>query len=281
MTVRTHCMLIGLVVLAALTPGCTVNPATGEREFIVISQEEEIALGNQAAPEFEKEFGGLVPNDRLQQYVRQVGQAVAAEAERKIDYQFALLNSDVPNAFALPGGKVYVTAGLMSLMSNERQLAAVLGHEVGHVAALHNVKGLQRQMGAAVLAGLAADALGGKSGQAAEVAVKVVGGMLNLRYSRSDEYQADDLGIRYMTRAGYSPWGMPELLTALESLSGSDGGGLPEIFQTHPYGDKRVKRAQEIISKDHGSFSASAPDPHAGRFGQMRSLLPASSRASQ
>ena len=274
---RTHTYRAAIaLLLPALMAGCTTNPATGAREFIIISQEEEMAIGKEAAPQFEKEFGGEVPNDALQQYVRRIGQSLAAVAERKIAYEFALLNSDVPNAFALPGGKVYVTSGLMAAMTNERQLAAVLGHEIGHVCALHNVKGLQRQLGAELLAKLAAEALGGKTGQAAEVGVKVAGGMMTLKYSRNDEYQADQLGVRYMSKAGYNPYGMVELLTVLHNMSESGSGGLPEFFQTHPLTDKRIEAARETIQKEHRQFSPSAADPHARQFLEARKLLPAS-----
>jgi predicted Zn-dependent protease len=273
MKARKRTLLIGLLALSAAVAGCAVNPATGKREFIIISPEQEIAIGNEAAPQFEGEFGGKVPSEKLQQYVREIGRSVSETAERKIAYEFSLLNSDVPNAFALPGGKVYVTAGLMAIMTNERELAAVLGHEVGHVTALHNVKGLQRQLGAELLAQIAADVVGGKGGQAAGAATKIVGGIMALRYSRDDEYQADELGVRYMTKAGYSPWGMVELLTALNELSGSGSGGLPEIFQTHPPSQKRVERAREIIRKEHTGFQAAEPDPHGERFREMRDLL--------
>jgi len=271
MTATRHHVLLWLLVTSLLPLGCMTNPATGERELIIISQEQEIALGVEAAPQFEAEFGGKVANDSLQAYVRQVGQSVADVAERKMPYEFGLLDSNVPNAFALPGGKVYITSGLMAAMTGERQLAAVLGHEVGHVAALHNVKGLQRQLGAQVLAELAAEAIGGKSGQAAEAAAKIVGGVINLRYSREDEYQADDLGIRYMTKASYSPWGMVELLTTLETMS--ESGGTPEFFRTHPLTDKRIERARSKVQDEHGEFKPSASDPQANRFLKMRKLL--------
>jgi len=269
---RQGALLTAPLLLLAALGGCEVNPATGEKELILISQEQEIAMGEQAAPEFADQFGGEVRDSTVQQYVRNVGQAVAEVADRKMPYEFTLLNSDVPNAFALPGGKVFVTAGLVSVMTNERQLAAVLGHEIGHVCAKHNVKGLQRQMGAEILASIAASAVGGEAGKAAEVGAKVAGGIINLRYSRKDEYQADELGIRYMSRAGYSPWGMVELLRRLEELR-SSGGTLPEFFQTHPDVDKRIDRAQEIVRRNYAGYSAEGPDPHLGRFVEMRDLL--------
>jgi predicted Zn-dependent protease len=266
----------GVLCLSVGLAGCAINPATGERQLRLISTAEEIAIGQEAAPQFEKEFDGKVPSETLQGYVRRVGAAVARASDRKeVPYEYALLASDVPNAFALPGGKVYVTAGLMRRMTNERQLAAVLGHETGHVAALHNVSALQRQMGASLLAEIAGAVLGGAKGEAAKAGAKVVAGMVNLRYSRGDEYQADMLGIRYMTEAGYSPWGMVELLARLQELSGSEPGSLGEMFQTHPLTSKRIEQArQEILSKpEYRKHSASASDPKAGQFMKMRKML--------
>ena len=188
-------------------------------------------------------------------------------------YEFRLVASDVPNAFALPGGKVFLTAGLMSRMSNERQLAAVLGHEVGHVAALHNVKGMQRQMGAQTLVMIAGHLAGEDKETIAKDVASVVANMATLNYSRDDEYQADQLGIRYMTKAGYNPHGMVELLTVLKGLSESEGSWLEEMFQTHPLTPKRISDAGKIIEAEHPGYSVNAADPNADRFLQMRKLL--------
>ena len=268
-----------LMLLYAAGAGCVTSPATGKKMLVVISREQEIAIGEQAAPQFEKEFGGRVANARLQKYVAEVGSRLAAVCEREMPYRFALLSSDVPNAFALPGGKIYLTAGLMRRMSNERQLAAVLGHETGHVADLHNVRALQRQMGAALLADLVGAIVEGKGGQAAEAAAKIAAGVANLHYSREDEYTADELGIRYMTRAGYNPWGMVELLTTLSRLSQSEPGDFGEMFQTHPLTSKRIERARSIIQAEHSEFSPGSADPNAARFLRMRALLISTLRA--
>jgi len=270
---------IALVLLSVVAGGCATSPATGRKVLLVISREQEIAIGEQAAPEFEKEFGGRVANRRLQEYVAGIGSKLASVCEREMPYEFALLNSDVPNAFALPGGKIYLTAGLMRRMNSERELAAVLGHETGHVADLHNVRGLQRQMGAALLADLVGAIVGGKGGQAAEAAAKIAAGIANLHYSREDEYIADELGIRYMTRAGYNPWGVVELLTTLARLSESDPGDFGEMFQTHPLTSKRIDRARSIIRAKHGDFSPDSADPNARRFLRMRALLISTLRA--
>ncbi|MCK4601984.1 MAG: M48 family metalloprotease [Phycisphaerae bacterium] len=270
-----HLILSSLVLLAIVAPGCSRNPVTGEREFVFISPAQEIAIGNEAAPQFEDEFGGKVPNEALQAYVRSVGERVAAVSDRQMPYEYALLASNVPNAFALPGGKIYVTAGLMSRMAGERELAAVLGHETGHVAARHNVKQLQQSVGWSVLIRVAGYAAGEDKREAAETIAKVVAGMTQLKYSRGDEYEADETGIKYMAEAGYNPWGMVELLTSLKNLSDSEPGTFGEMFQTHPLTSKRIDKAREIIEDEdkYEDFSPTSPDPRAGRFLEMRALL--------
>lgn len=262
-----------LLILPILALGCSINPVTGKKEFILISTEQEIAIGAEAAPEFEKEFGGKVPNQKLQSYVRAVGQKVSALSDRSMPYEFALLSSDVPNAFALPGGKIYITAGLMRRMTNERQLAAVLGHETGHVAAKHNVKGLQRQVGAAILVEVAVAILEGEAGQKAGKVTEIVTSLANLKYSREDEYQSDTLGIKYAAKAGYNPWGMVELLEVLRALSGADPGLFGDMFDSHPLTQKRVERAKDIIRQSYSTYSQRSPDPGAKQFLEMRTLL--------
>lgn len=270
-----RCSIIKMLVLmvtvsgiVGVLGGCSRNPVTGEQELSLISREQEIAMGREAAPQLEDEFGGKVPDDQLQSYVNQVGLAVAAKSDRDMPYDFTLVRSDVPNAFALPGGKIFITAGLMVRMENERQLAAVLAHEVSHVAAKHNVKGLQRQMGAAVLVEVAGAVISGDAGTAAKWGAKIATNMMNLKYSRNDEYQADAVGISYMKRAGYHPQGMVELLTVLYNLSETEPGSLTEMFQTHPLTSKRIEQAQELIVND-----PPAPDPHASRFLTYRQRL--------
>jgi len=266
---RIMILLIGVVGVA----GCTRNPATGKRQLILISRDQEIAMGNQAAGEFEKEFGGKVPNSRLQAYVRSVGRKLAEVSDRPMPYEFTLVASKVPNAFALPGGRIFVTAGLMSRMENERELAAVLAHETAHVAAMHNVQALQRQVGAGLLIELAGWAAGQDKQKVAEAAAEIVTGMVGLKYSRKEEYQADEYGIRYMVRAGYNPYGMIELLTTLKNLSDTEGGTLSEMFRTHPLTQNRIDRAAGHISRDYKAYSPNRRDPHATVFKRHRRAL--------
>ena len=264
---------IVLILLAVFSLGCSRSVVTGKKEFIAISTEEEIAMGQQSGPEFEKEFGDKVPNDRLQEYLQSVGGRLASVSDRAMPYEFSLLSSDTPNAFALPGGKIYVTVGLFKNMTNERQLAAVLGHEVVHVADKHSVKGLQRQMGAEILAELAGAAVGGEKAQTAEAAAKITTGMVNLKYDRGMESEADAYGVKYMVRAGYNPWGMVELLETLQSLSNSNPGLFGDLFATHPLTETRIKEARQIVQSQYAKFSPQTPDPHSQEFMKMRGLL--------
>jgi len=259
--------------LAAVQAGCSVNPVTGKRELIFIPESQEIAMGVQAAPQFEKEFGGTVPNDRLQGYIQELGKKIAAVSDRQMPWDFALVGSKTPNAFALPGGKVFVTAGLFGSLANERQLAAVLGHEIGHVCAKHNVKGLQRQMTAEVFASVAGKLAGDKA-EAAEAAAKIAGNMAVMKYSRDDEYQADALGVKYMEKAGFNPWGMVETLEFLLKLGGSEPSKFEEMFQTHPLTSARVKQAKDKVSAEYPAYKPTQGDARAEIFAEMRRLLP-------
>ena len=264
-------LAVALLLVAGAAAGCSVNPVTGKSQFIFISESQEIAMGQQAAPGFVKEFEGEVPDVTLQAYVQQVGQKTAVVSDRpELPYKYRLVKSKIPNAFALPGGEIFVTAGLMALMDDERQLAAVLGHETGHCCAKHNVLGMQREMGVSVLVEIAARATGESA--AGDVA-KVVGSVVNLKYSRDDEYQADQSGIKYMAKAGYNPWGMIELLTILLNLSESEPGMLGEMLQTHPLSSKRIAGAKATIEKNHPAHRQTAPDPNRARFAAMKARL--------
>jgi predicted Zn-dependent protease len=260
----------GLVALPVLAGGCVTNPATGGTDVVFISEGQEVAMGREAAPQFEKEFGGQVTDPTLQSYVKGIGLRVAAVSDRKMEYDYTLVASKVPNAFALPGGKIFLTAGLMARMTNERQLAAVLGHETAHVSALHNVKGMQNQIGAEVLVGLGTKIAGG--GDITQSVGKVVGTMATLKYSRNYEYEADKYGIKYMALSGYNPYGMVELLTVLLNLS-QEGSSLGEMFASHPLSSKRVDEARQIIEENHPAARATDRDPGEARFQQMRKLL--------
>jgi predicted Zn-dependent protease len=239
--------------MAAAPLACQLVPTTGERAFIVLTWDQEMALGSEAAPELEKEFGGPLDNLPVQAYVRTVGQRVAASAKHpdlpQLPYQFTVLNSDVVNAFALPGGPVYITRGLLENLKTEGQLAAVLAHEITHINSRHGSQQISRQMGIQVLLAAAAAAAGrsesgAKMATQAEDLAKVVVGLINLKYSRGMESEADHFGLDYLAASGYDPREMVNLLNVFVSMGGARA---PELLSTHPNPETRVGAVEEMI----------------------------------
>ncbi|MFW6336144.1 MAG: M48 family metalloprotease, partial [Phycisphaeraceae bacterium] len=251
---RPALLLAALLVLPPLAPlgGCATNPATGEKQLQVLSKEEEISIGEDAAPKFLKEGGGEIPDEQIQKYVSDLGARLAAVSERPdLPWAFYTLDSAVINAFALPGGKVFVSRGLMEKMDNEAQLAGVLGHEVGHVTAKH----INDRMAQALGISVATAAIGVAAQVSEEEWVRVlgagvgVGGQLfALKFSRSDELQADALGVRYMSQIDYNPVGQLQLMQILKRASG--GGGI-ELLQTHPLPSTRIDRLENLIGEKY------------------------------
>lgn len=235
--------------------GCARNPVTGKRELMIISEAAEQSIGAGAAPGIEAQFDGAYEDPVLTAYVNEVGQHLARVSHRPgIPYQYTVLNTSTPNAFALPGGYIYVTRGLLVRMQNEAQLAAVLGHETGHVTARHGAKHLQTAIGAAlILQGIQlydASRHQGKTRSEVATAVAVgsaVFGLVQLGYSRSDEYEADRLGTEYAYKAQYNPLGMVQLLQVLQQAGGGDGSSLEEFFSTHPLNRKRIDEVRKEI----------------------------------
>ncbi len=274
MRTRATVAFVAIGLVAAASAGCAVNPATGQRQLSLISETQEVQLGTEAAPEFEKEFGGPVAEPRLQAYVKQLGAKLAAVGDRPgLPWEFTLLASDVPNAFALPGGKIFVTAGLFRHFTNERQLAAVIGHEIGHVTARHSVNQMQQKMGADVLVKILGQMAGDRA-SAVQAGSTVAANMVLLKYSRGDESQADGLGVKYMEKAGYNPWGMVEMLEILGKLGGEEKSRLEAMFLTHPLTSDRINDARSQVSTDYKRYSPEQPDPNAASFVAMRRLLP-------
>jgi len=265
-----------LICLALLTGlgsflGCAVNPATGKNDLILISDASERSMGERSAPDFEKEFEGRHPNIHLQGYIHQIGSELAKASDRTIPHQFVLLNSEIPNAFALPGGKIYITAGMMRAVENEMQLAAVLAHEIAHIAARHNIKALQRQMGASVLVNIVSRLENvDTSGQ---MVAELVTNLTYLRYSRKDEHEADLLGANYLIKAGMDPWGMIEMLQVLERLSPSESQGGITLFRTHPLTSDRIKQAEKVVLSEFGPAYANRSSDRNTQFHSMKKLL--------
>ncbi len=237
-------MLLGLGLLAV---GCSINPATGKRQLTLVSESQEREMGRQYDQQIVQQLGAYEDPD-LQAYVQGLGKRLAASSERPdLPWSFRVVDDPVVNAFALPGGYIYVTRGIMAHLNSEAELAAVVGHEIGHVTARHSVNQMSKaqlaQLGLGVGAILAPERMDSFGGL-----LQTGVGLLFLKYSRDDERQADDLGLRYLMRGGYNPWPMAEVFGLLEAVSASGGGGrAPGWLATHPAPENRREWAQRAI----------------------------------
>lgn len=234
------------------------NPVTGETQYVSLSPEQEIALGLQAAPEMAQQFGGLAPDPEAQALVDRVGDRIvhgSAAKETPYRYEFHLLgDEETINAFALPGGQIFITAALARRFETEGQLAGVLGHEIGHVVARHGAEHLAKAQltqglaGAAVIA--AYDPERPQSSQQAAMIAAAIGQLINMRFGREDELESDRLGVRFLGDAGYDPRAMVRVMEILASAS-EGGAQPPEFFSTHPNPDRRIERIQAAIAELH------------------------------
>jgi predicted Zn-dependent protease len=229
------------------------NPITGETQRVQLTPQQEVVLGQQARGEMVAQFGGLYQDEALQAYINRVGQEVVANSvasETPYQFEFYLLNDpQTVNAFALPGGPIFITTALLSRLNNEAQLAGVLGHEVGHVVARHSSEQLaRRQLGALLVQAIGVAASDSyEQGRQAAVIAQVVNQIVNLNYGREDELESDRLGFRFMTEAGYNPQGIVELMEILNSAQQS--GGQPEFLSTHPNPANRVERLEGLVAE--------------------------------
>lgn len=237
-----------LVLLLGLIAGCSTeyNIVTGKEESYMYSTDREVKMGAAIVQEVEKEYK-LVDDPLLQERVENVGRKIAAVCDRKdIDYHFKVLDEEEVNAFALPGGFVYVNKGLLDILKSDDELAGVLGHEVGHVVARHSIKKLQAIMGYSILRVLtAAIPQGGAVGGAADVAFTEI----ILGYGREDELLADQLSVRYAKLAGYNPRAMLEFLERLQETSLRKPPRPKSYFKTHPYVPDRVRVVKEELGE--------------------------------
>jgi predicted Zn-dependent protease len=228
------------------------NPITGETQYVNITPEQEIALGLQAAPQMAAEFGGEDENAADQAIVDQIGNTVlqsSAAGRSPYQFEFHLLDdAQTINAFALPGGQVFITRALYDKLQTEGELAGVLGHEIGHVVARHSAEQIAKAQltegltGAAVIA--AYDPNNPASANSAQIAA-LIGQLITLKFGRDDEIEADRYGVCFMNDAGYDPNEMISVMQILEAAS--SGNRPPEFFSTHPDPGNRIQRIQEDI----------------------------------
>ncbi len=253
MTIRR--LAASIFFLAAVT-GCAVNPVTGDRELSLVGEQWELEVGEaNYAPLRQMQGGDYVTDPQLIAYVQEVGQRVAEKSDRELPYEFTVLNSSVPNAWALPGGKIAINRGLLTEMNSEAELAAVLGHEVVHAAARHSAAMQSRQvlMTGAALAG--AVGVGIATGDERYAGVAMIGGMVgaqlvSLRYSRDAEREADLYGMHYMHRAGYNPEAAVDLQETFVRMSeGRDAGFAQGLFSSHPPSPERVENNKRTLQE--------------------------------
>ncbi len=245
--------LAGLLLWLLAAAGCTINPVTGQRQLALISAQEEVALGEQHyQPTRQSQGGDYVMDPDLTRYVADVGHQLAAVSDRDLPYEFVVLNSSVPNAWALPGGKIAINRGLLLELGSEAELAAVLGHEIVHAAARHGALAMQRGLllQSAVLVGAVAtqrSTYGGLAVGAAAVGAQLV----SQRYGRSAELESDRYGMEYMSRAGYDPQAAVALQETFVRLSGGrdDQGWLAGLFASHPPSNERVEQNRRTAAE--------------------------------
>ena len=237
------CAVLGV----ALALACAVNPVTGQREVVLLSEAQEAQLGRESAAQVEEQMG-IVDDPAMAGYIRELGARLARHSPRRgVDYRFAIADMGVPNAFALPGGYIYVSRGALVLANTEAELAGVIGHEIGHVAARHSVQRQTRSVGVGLLTLLGVVAAGAAGGEQAAQTVgqlgQVAGAGLIATYGRDQERQADQVGQELAARAGYDPAGVAGFLASLGRETQRLSGGRsrqPSFFDSHPLTDERV-----------------------------------------
>ncbi len=245
--VCTSRRMAALAAAAAITAACATNPATGKRELNLMSESQEIALGKQSDVQIRQEMG-VVADQGLQQYVDRIARPLAAGSERPgLPWTFTVVDAAAVNAFALPGGYVYVTRGILAHLNSEAELAGVLGHEIAHVTARHSAAQYSKQTAGSLglLLGQIFVPELRPFGQAAEAGL----GLLFLKFGRDDEIEADTLGAGYATAEGWDPRGVSSMLETLGRLGeGSDRKGVPNWMSTHPMPADRVARLEERVA---------------------------------
>ena len=245
-------MRLSALLLAAALVNCATNPVTGNPNLVLMSESQEIAIGKREDGNVRKQYSGY-DDDLLQQYVNEVGQRLAKVSHRPgLDYQFLVVDSPEVNAFALPGGYIYITRGIMSYLNSEAELAGVLGHEIGHVTARHSVQQLSAHTAANVGVSILQIFVPQAGGMIGSNVINVLGGALLSGYGRDHELEADRLGAEYLARTGYDPQAMVKVVAVLKNQELFDAevakaeGRQPRayhgLFASHPDNDTRLQQ---------------------------------------
>jgi len=277
---NTSCFsrLLALTMALIMLAGCAVNPVTGKRQLSIIPESQELSLGaEQYIPTQQTQGGRFYLDPELTVYVRDIGMKMARVSDRPdLPYEFVVINNSIPNAWALPGGKIAINRGLLLQLDDEAQLASVLGHEVVHAAARHSVQRLQQGMiVSAGVAGLGL-ALSDNEWSGLLLGGAAIGAQLALaQYSQANELESDAYGIRYMEAAGYDPQAAVELQQFFLSLSrGRSSNWLEGLFASHPPSAKRVRENQALV-REIGSGGYRGKDTYQKRIASLKRLKPA------
>jgi predicted Zn-dependent protease len=250
-------LIIGVVIalfgLITYWSSTSINPTTGEKQHVAMTADQETAMGLQSAPEMAAQMGGeAAPNDPEQIEVSKIGQTIWKNSDASkspYEYHYHLLNDmQTVNAFALPGGQVFITRALYDKLTDEAELAGVLGHETGHVVERHSAQQIEKsQLGQTLVMATGVAASDRRNGYATAAMAAMANQMINLHFSRADESQADQRGLQFMTEAGFDPRAMIDVMKILQSLAG--GGNTPEFLQTHPDPGNRIEAIQQWLDQ--------------------------------
>lgn len=237
--------------ILAFCASCSINPISGEKQFMFFSQGQDVTVGQKYAPEIEKQMGGRIENQTLQDYINSVGQKVAVVSHNPDwKYQFVAVNDKSVNAVALPGGFIFITKGMLQNLKTEDQLASVLAHETVHVVSRHSSAAMSREIGIDIL-------MSAVISEQTPQNIKMVTGfarqIIGLRYGRGDEQEADLVGLDYLVLAGYNPWAMVEITQMLEGLQESRP---IEFLSTHPAPKNRTAYLTERVETKYSGVRA-------------------------
>jgi predicted Zn-dependent protease len=273
MPMPRRALLLAVVAVALVIAACATNPVTGKREFSLMSEAQEIELGKQSDVEVRREMG-IYNDPELQRYVETVGMRLARASERpNLPWHFAVVDEPAINAFALPGGYIYITRGILPFLDDEAELAGVLGHEVGHVTARHSAQ----QYTKATSAGLGVTLLSVFVPEARPLqgVTETALGVLFLKYGRDDELQADRLGVQYTSKTGWNPAGVAGMLRTLARLDEASGSrrGVPNFLSTHPAPADRVEKVQALVAQTAQPVGTAGQTDDAGFLRRVDGLV--------
>ncbi|MCK4251239.1 M48 family metalloprotease [candidate division WOR-3 bacterium] len=239
-----------IIALIFLIIGCATTGPGGKKSLILIPTSQEVQIGKEVARDVESSEK-LLNNQTVQNYVNKVGQKIAKVCDRKdVKYKFKVLDNKEINAFACPGGFIYIYSGLLKIFDNEAQLAAVLAHEVGHVVARHSIKRLQAIYGYTIIMEVA---LGSRMGKTARQVADAATGLILQGYGRENEYEADNYGILYAKKAGYNPKAMIQVFEKFKKMEGKPPSAFEKLLASHPPAKDRIGNGNKQIKKIGGT----------------------------